>query len=239
ATVSAASFAGSAITPEAIVSSFGTNLATTTETAKQTPLPTTLGGTRVFVRDSSGVERQAPLFFVSPGQVNFQIPVSTAPGEAMVTIINGGGTASIGFMRVSGVAPSVFTFSATGAGAPAGYVLRVRANGAQVTEPLAQYTGGQWVTLPIDVSNTTEQVFLVLYGTGFRYRSNLNTTSARLNTTGWSLDTPVLYAGAQGSFVGLDQANIRIPSSATGHGEVNLQLTVEGRNANAVRVRFR
>ncbi len=239
ATVSAASFTGSAITPESIVSSFGTNLASGTVKAEQNPLPTTLGGTRVFVRDSVSNERPASLFFVSPTQVNFQVPAGTASGEAMVTIINGGGQAAIGFMRVNNVAPSVFTYNANGAGVPAGLVLRIRANGSQRYEQLAQWNGSQWQSLPIDVSNTTDQVFLVLFGTGIRYNSGLNTTAVKLSSSSFNLDAPVLYAGRQGTLVGLDQVNVRIPTTANGRGEMTLQLMVEGRMANPVRVQFR
>lgn len=68
--VSAASFRGQPIAPEAIIAAFGSNLATATLSATVTPLPTSLAGTTVKVRDSFGTERLASLFFVSPTQVN-------------------------------------------------------------------------------------------------------------------------------------------------------------------------
>jgi uncharacterized protein (TIGR03437 family) len=238
ATVSAASFSGGAVTPESIVSSFGQNLASASVSASTNPLPTTLGGTRVFVRDAFGAERPAGIFFVSPAQVNFQVPLATAAGEAMVTIINGSGQASIGFMRVSLVAPSIFTSNASGTGVPAGVVYRIR-NGVANYEPLVQRVGNEWQSVAVDVSNTAEQVYLVLFGTGFRYRSGVNAAAVKLSAPQWALDAPVTYAGAQGSLVGLDQLNVRIPSSANGRGTVTLQLTVEGRAANPVTVRFR
>ncbi|MEK7830404.1 MAG: hypothetical protein AAB401_04915, partial [Acidobacteriota bacterium] len=70
AIVSAASYAGERLAPEEIVSAFGIGLATATQVATTLPLPTTLAGTTVKVRDSANVERQAPLFFVAPTQVN-------------------------------------------------------------------------------------------------------------------------------------------------------------------------
>ncbi|MBI1765774.1 MAG: hypothetical protein HYR56_30585, partial [Acidobacteria bacterium] len=79
-TVSAASFGGPGLANEAIVTSFGVDLATKSESASKVPLPTTLAGTRVFVRDAFGTERPAPLFFVSPNQVNFQVPIGGVPG---------------------------------------------------------------------------------------------------------------------------------------------------------------
>ena len=59
---------------EAIAAAFGTGLATTTSAATTLPLPTQLAGTTVKIKDSAGIERLAPLFFVSPTQVNYQIP---------------------------------------------------------------------------------------------------------------------------------------------------------------------
>ncbi|NOT59989.1 MAG: choice-of-anchor D domain-containing protein, partial [Acidobacteria bacterium] len=80
AAVSAASFRGTELASESIASAFGTNLATETAKASTATLPTTLGGTTVRVRDSAGTERLAPLFFVSPGQINFLMPQGTALG---------------------------------------------------------------------------------------------------------------------------------------------------------------
>jgi uncharacterized protein (TIGR03437 family) len=46
----------------------------------------------------------------------------------------------------------------------------------------------------------------------------------------------VAYAGPQGSLVGLDQANVLIPSSLAGQGQVTIQLTANGIAANPVNV---
>ncbi|MGH9846919.1 MAG: hypothetical protein ACREEM_50115, partial [Blastocatellia bacterium] len=87
--VSAASYSGAALANESIVSAFGSGLATATMAAPTIPLPTTLGNTTVKVRDGAGTERLSPLFFVSPTQVNYQIPPGTAIGSATITITNG------------------------------------------------------------------------------------------------------------------------------------------------------
>src|SRR5262249_14810585 len=69
--VSAASFATGAQAGEGIAALFGTGLAGTTLAAASQPLPVTLGGAQVRVRDAMGTELDAPLFFVSPTQINF------------------------------------------------------------------------------------------------------------------------------------------------------------------------
>jgi uncharacterized protein (TIGR03437 family) len=47
---------------------------------------------------------------------------------------------------------------------------------------------------------------------------------------------PVFYAGAQGTYPGLDQVNIVLPLQLRGKGEVDLILTVDGQAANPVRI---
>ena len=61
--------------PGGIASLFGVGLSDTTESATSLPLPKQLGGVRVIV---GGIE--AALFFVSPGQINFQFPANISPG---------------------------------------------------------------------------------------------------------------------------------------------------------------
>ena len=76
--VSAASYLDQRLTSEMIVAGFGIDLATQFEVAMTLPLPTELLGTTVRVRDSQSVTRLAPLFYVSPTQVNYQIPPGTS-----------------------------------------------------------------------------------------------------------------------------------------------------------------
>src|SRR5262249_38268374 len=133
--VSAASYLPS-LAPESIVAAFGTGLATGTQSATTMPLPTTLQGTRVSVSDTMGVERPAPLFYVSPTQVNYQIPPSTSPGQGRVTFTNSQGAIIAQSVNLTRVAPAIFTANASGRGLPAAYVVRVLANGSQTTEPI-------------------------------------------------------------------------------------------------------
>ena len=80
-----------------------------------------------------------------------------------------------------------------------------------------------------------EQVFLLLFGTGLRGRSGLTASSALMG----GVNAQVLYVGAQGDLVGLDQVNVTVPRTLMGRGEVDLVLTVDGKAANTVRVNFK
>src|SRR5437868_2576573 len=54
-----------------LVSIFGSKLASSTATAADVPLPTKLGGVTVTTGD---LELAVPLYYVSPTQINAQIP---------------------------------------------------------------------------------------------------------------------------------------------------------------------
>src|SRR5262249_36583298 len=87
--VSAGSYSGGALASEAIMTAFGSNLATSTQSATDIPLPTSLAGTTVSVQVGGGMERLAPLFFVSPTQVNYQMPAGTVADAATILITSG------------------------------------------------------------------------------------------------------------------------------------------------------
>lgn len=239
APVSAASYLGAAHATESIVAVFGANLAGGTEIANTVPLPTTLLGATVKVKDKSGVERSAPLFFVSPGQVNFQIPPGVAPGKAAITMTNTQGTTNTSTSAtiwVGAVAPGIFTANNDGQGVPAALLLRVKADGSQIYEPVARLDEfGRFVPAPIDLGPETDQVFLILFGTGWRGRSDLSKVQVQVG----GIAAPVLFAGPQGVFIGEDQINMSLPRSLAGKGEVALTMTVDGMIANAVKVNLR
>ena len=124
ASVSAASFLGAELAPESIAAAFSSaSLATGIAIASTVPLPTTLLGTRVTVRDSAGTTRDAGLFFVAPGQINFQIPPGTAAGAAQVTVLVNSNTVAAGAVTIAGVAPGLFSANASGTGVAAAVIL--------------------------------------------------------------------------------------------------------------------
>lgn len=235
--VSAASFVGNNVAPDSIVAAFGKNLGTSTQAATTTPLPTALADLRLRLKDSAGAERDAPLFFVSPTQINFLVPNNAAAGLATLTLADAGGTVASSTLNISNVAPSLFSADASGKGLAAAVVLRVRANGAQTTEAIARWeaTQNRFVAVPIDLSAENEQVYLILFGTGFRYHSGLSNVRVQLG----GVETSVLYAGAQGDFTGLDQLNIALPRNLAGRGEIQIALTVDGQLANNLQLQIK
>lgn len=231
---SAASYSGATLATESIAALFGSNLSGETQIASSTPLPTTLAGASVTLKDSRGNEHLAPLFFASANQINLQIPPSLSLGAATVYAVNNGVIHSTGSIEITNVSPGLFSADASGKGVAAAIALRVKSNGEQFYEPVGRFdpATNRFIAVPIDVSNSAEQVFLLLFGTGFRHRSALSSVRAQIG----GMDIEALFAGAQGNFVGLDQVNLRLPGTLAGRGEVDVVLTVDGLTANTVKL---
>jgi uncharacterized protein (TIGR03437 family) len=236
-TTSAASFIGNSVAPESIVAIFGINLATGTAAGGTIPLPTNLLGTTVTIRDSAGTERLGELFFVSPGQINMAMPAGTALGTATIRVRNGQGVSSIGTVEIGAVAPGIFTASANGSGVAAAQVLRINALGVRTLEPVARFDQPtqKWVPIPIDLGPQSDQLFLILYGTGIRFHSG--TQNVVVTIGGIVVETQ--FAGLVEGFVGLDQINAVLKRSLAGLGEVNVVVKVDEKPANTFKLAFR
>ena len=115
--------------------------------------------------------------------------------------------------------------------------MRVGADNSQSYETVAIFDAIQNKFLPrsLDLNPATDQVYLMLFGTGIKFCSSLAAVSAKIG----GVEAQVLYAGAQGGFAGLDQINVRIPPSLVGRGEVDVVLIVDGQISNTVRINIR
>ena len=241
ATVPAASYElGAPVAPESIAAIFGTDLARDTSIVSTLPLPTELLGTSVGVRDSKGVERLAFLFFISPGQINLQIPPGTATGRATLTATNAQGTSVSTNVLIERTAPGLFSANANGQGVAAAVLVRVKPDGSQIFEPILQLDQqNKYVPLPIDFGPdqgaNSDQLFLILFGTGWRGRTAQEKVAVQIG----GVPTQVLYAGAQGEFIGEDQINVQLPRALARRGEINISVTVDGQIANLVTAAFR
>ncbi len=235
--VSAASYARERLAPESIAALFGTNLSGGTQAAATIPLPTVLQGASVRVKDSLGMERTAPLFYVSSGQINFLVPAGTANGAATVNVYDGDTLIGTGAQTIAATSPGLFTASGDGRGAPAAILFRVYEDFSHTTEDLLEFdaANSRWLSKVIDLGKEKEEVYLILFGSGVRFNSGLSSVSATIG----GVPATVSFAGAQGSLIGLDQVNILIPRALIGRGEVEIGLHVGGIAVNPVRIRVK
>jgi len=230
----AASFVDGKVAPQSWASFYGSNLAKALVTATTTPLPTSLGGVSVEVTCGRGTKRPAMLQMVSPEQVNFLVPTGSL-GAGMVTVTTADGVKVSVPVQHEAVAPGLFSANSSGKGVAAAVALRIAADGKQTSQVIFQCTGGAGTctATPIDLGAATDQVILLLYGTGIR-----GFTSAVKVTIGGQA-AEVLGAAAQSEYPGLDQINVRVPPSLAGKGEVPIAVTVDGKRANTVTVSIR
>jgi len=229
-TVSGASFSqiDSAVSPESIASVFGRGFSTGMEAANSVPLPAELAGTRVTVLDSAGFLRTAGLFFVSPEQINIEVPPGAAVGPADVFVDHNGVETASGVVEIHLSAPGIFTANSSGSGAPAATVVTVFADGSRVEyDAFTDAPVGSREPAPIDLGEQGDETTLVLFVTGVRFAAEVR---AEIN----GQVAPVLFAGEQSEFTGLDQVNVRLDRSLIGSGRVEVVLIADGRVSNAV-----
>lgn len=243
ANVSAATFGGSILYPQetvavdSIVAMFGSDLSTSTVAATAQPLPYELAGTTVSIRDAFGVELPAPLFFVSPRQVNYLVPHGLGSGYGTVTV-NSAGRAQTSRIRIAPITPGLFSANADGAGVPAAILVRVSAGGTQNYEPVAEFNQqtGRFIPRLIEFGpDPNEQLYLILFGTGIR--NNSGQKNVRVHHSQGVADA--LYAGPQGDFAGLDQVNIQLNRMMVDYGRVYIYLNIEGQESNRLQIEFK
>jgi len=228
--ISAAGFSGP-LAPESLASLLGSSLALVTATADPLPLPaedevppsapTSLGGVSVSLRDSTGVARLAPLYFVSPSRIDFEVPAGTALGDLTLEVLNSPTQLPPVTGQIRNVVPGLLT---SDDGTPDGYGLRLEPN---ATGTILQLRN----TIVLD----DRPVYLILYATGIRNHSSLANVQCTIGAT----TLPVEYAGPSGAVPGLDQVNISLTSALKGTGVANLVLTVDGIFSNIVSVDIR
>ncbi len=201
---------GPRVAPGSIASLFGTGLASTNAQASGFPLPTALGGSSVSV---GGV--LAPLIYVSPGQINFQVPSSTGSGNANV-VVNGPGGASASFsFTVTAQAPAIYQYGTNQAVAQnADGTLNSDSAPAAAGSIVTVYLTGQGaVTNPVTDGDATPS-------------STPDSATAAVTATIGPQSATVGFFGLTPEYAGLAQANIQVPVLPA--GDYPLVITAGG-----------
>lgn len=216
--VNAASFEPGSITPGSVATVFGLDLAPGTAYANAFPLPRTLAGVQVFI---GGVP--VPLYFVSPDQINFQVPVGLASGTLAVTVSSTAGSGTATDIVVARVQPGIFFDSTSELGA-----MRFPADGSTSADRAAR--NGEFVELfGVGLGEVNSQPELGEPASGFFVSETVGTATV---TIGEQV-LPVTFSGLAPGFAGLYQVNFQLPSGLL-PGRYELRLTVDGIVSNRV-----
>jgi uncharacterized protein (TIGR03437 family) len=219
-TVSAASYKAP-VAPKEIVAGFGSSLAAKIAFASSTPFPTVLNGTSVIVKDSAGVARDAPLFFISPSQINYQIPDGTATGEATVSVFIGPFLVAVGPVQIATTAPSIFALNASGSG------------------PAAALDALTFAPAPFNAELADGMPnFIAVWGTGLGADATDGGGNVFASVKAFidgNHEAQVTYAGQAPGFQGSNQFNIELPFGITS-GEHTLTISRGAMTSNEVTI---
>jgi uncharacterized protein (TIGR03437 family) len=176
---------------------------------------------------------QAPLLSVAATEINYLVPEEAAPGLALLRHmlppfedVTRSLTSTVTIRRT---APALFSSGATGVLiSPASPIPQ---SFALVSCTISLFGGTDCFDVPIQLPQGS-LVYLSFYGTGIRGRSSLAAVGARVG----GRDVPLLYAGPQEGFPGLDRVDIFLPADLRGSGPVDVAVSVEGEWSNPYRI---
>ena len=222
--------AGNVVAPRSIASLYGTNLAPSVVVAGAPPLPFLLAGT--LLTNSAGYAY--PLFFVSPRQINVQVPNNGSPVTLNLTVTQGIQSMTLP-VKVQQFAPGLFTTNGQGTGQAS----TVIANTATLVAPAGTTS---------DSRPAKPGEYLSIYCTGLGATTNppvlggpspsnplASTTVTPVVTIG-GVPATVIFSGLAPGFVGLNQVNVQVPDGVTPGDAVPLVLTQGGVVSNTATI---
>jgi uncharacterized protein (TIGR03437 family) len=202
-----------------LIAIYGGSLANVYEVGPSNPLAQTIGGTVVLVGD-----RLLPLIYVSPDQINAQLPSDLEPGQYKLTVRTEGMPDVISEFQIVRNAPGLFVNQVD----ETSYAVALREDGSAITKENPAKQG--------DVVN--------LIGTGFGpYNRSVIDGFKTPATPPATLLDPVeivtgdvriqpTFAGAAPGLTGMTSTRFRIPSGVT--GAISFKVVVNGRESNTV-----
>lgn len=204
--VNAAGFSpvGNPLSPGEFITIFGSGLANTTTSTTTLPFPTTLAGVQVLINNVA-----APVYVVSPNQLNVLVPYSTTGTTASIVVNNNGTRSTAVDLPLAKTSPGIFTIPSGGTGPGAilhaNFTLVTAVNPAKRGETVLLYMTGLGDVSPKVADGAAAPA------------SPLAIVSSTVNVYVGGQPATVLYKGLAPFFAGLYQLNITIPPlSVTG-----------------------
>jgi uncharacterized protein (TIGR03437 family) len=209
------------VAPGSLVAIFGAGLAPDYIVGPTSPLAQTIAGVTVGVAD-----RLLPLLFVSPEQINAQLPSDLEEGEYQISIRRSGQSEITGKFTIARNAPGLFT-----------------QNLDSKTVVMASHQDGK----PVSPSRPARKGEIIgLYGTGFG-------PYERKAPDGFALPTAPLYplldrldllvgervietswSGAAAGYIGLAVTRFKVPEDLASGVSLDIRVRINGRESNTV-----
>jgi uncharacterized protein (TIGR03437 family) len=191
-----------AAAPGALLSIFGRDLSPRADAAATMPMPSTLQGVSVEVMDG-GRTVLAPLYFVSPGQINAMLPYDVG-ASIQVRVRTAAGVSNTDTLAVGGRAPRLFV-------GEAGRALATHSDFSILTRDKPAKPGEMVVLLANSVGAVTPGVAAgAAAGAGFP-EDPFNLVSEPVTVTVDGRTARVDYAGLMPYLAGVYQINLRMP----------------------------
>jgi uncharacterized protein (TIGR03437 family) len=208
--------------PGAIFSIYGTNLAPSVASASAVPLPRTLNEVQVLVNGLA-----VPLFYVSPGQINAQLPSGINAGDVAVRVVKGGVASNAVSIEVADAQPDVLLYGDRRAVA----LLQTGSlvgpgNGAAAGEIVSIYLTGLGPTQPPVAEGSVAP------------NNPLSVATGNISASIGGVNAPVSFLGLAPGFIGLGQANVQIPTGLAA-GDHDLVIRLRGVASNTTRITIR
>ena len=214
---------GGGLGPGNIIQIYGRNLASQINSPAALPLPTAVLGTSVLI---GGVA--SPLFYVSPGQINAQVPFELVAGKQYQVIVNANGALTTPQpIQLNAGTPATLQFTS-------GLIV-------------AQHQDG---SLILDASPAKPGEAIVFYMTGLG-ATDIGVPSGQASPSDPPArvkDVPVvtlngnpvtvLFAGLTPSLVGLYQVNLQVPAGLA-DGTYKVEVSQSGASGNATTLTVR
>src|SRR5262249_37235594 len=216
----AASFeTGRGFAPGSYISIFGTDLADATQVTSTLSLPVALSAVSVSF-DADGVSEPGRLHFVSPGQINVQIPWEFR-GKSSVKVKVAYGPdlqAYVITVPLATYSPGVFEVNGLAAAQDANFALVDAARPAKRGEAIQIYVNGLGPVSNPPASGEPSS--------GTTLASTTSTPRVRMG----GVEAQVIFSGMTPGVVGLYQINVVVPQNAP-PGNQQLNVSIGGVNA--------
>ena len=205
------------VAPGTAVQIYGANLAApgTSALAPVVPFPVTLGGTSVLI---GGIA--APLYYVSPGQINAQVPYELTPGNQYQIVVNtSNGPAVPDPVGLAAATPGIAAFAS-------GTLIAQHSDFSLVTATAPAKPGENLVIYLAGLGATANQP---VTGAGAPLPPTGPKIAVTLTVNGTAIETA--FVGLTPGAVGLYQINFKLPDD-TPAGDLPLRVSQAGALSN-------